>query len=259
MLANVRYRGLAVAEGARIVRTDDDALGPFIELDPPFPVGTALAVELVREGKVESRAVKVRRVHEGLPAGIFVQFTDGASIPTDLPSRPEAALANASDIPVAAPSTVAPVVTPVAAPVTETRPATPILEAEPEATSSQEPPRRRRKTTPPPVTSQAAEPESEDSDTPADERRARLTEPVPIYSQQSFPDVNPRDTVPSMPAYSDMQPERMSRDTVETPIVSMEAEAEDETAGKPATTTPTTDTDRRGGRKRKRSKTVIGH
>lgn len=262
MLANVRYRGLAVAEGARIVRTDDDALGPFIELDPPFPVGTALAVELVREGKVESRAVKVRRVHEGLPAGIFIQFTDGVALPTDLPSRPEAALANPAE-PVAAVATPPAAVT--ATPIVEVT-ATPILEAAPEVSAqAQEPPRRRRKTTPPPTTSNAGA-NDEDSDTPADERRARPTEPVPIYAQQSFPDVNPRDTVPSMPAYTDLPPERMSRDTIETPIVSMEAEAEDETAGKPTTssssstaTTPTNDSDRRGGRKRKRSKTVIGH
>lgn len=261
MLANVRYRGLAVAEGARIVRTDDDALGPFIELDPPFPVGTALAVELVREGKVESRAVKVRRVHEGLPAGIFIQFTDGAAVPKDLPSRPEAALATPAEpvIATAAPAPATPpvVATPIVEIAPETRPVTPILEATPEPSPTQEPPRRRRKTTPPPVGASAAA-NDEDSDTPADERRARPTEPVPIYAQQSFPDVNPRDTVPSMPAYSDLQPERMSRDTIETPIVSIEAEPEDEAPTK-TTTTPTTDTDRRGGRKRKRSKTVIGH
>ena len=221
MLANVRYRGLAVVEGARISRGEgEDKLGPFIELDPPFPVGTTLAVELVREGEVEARTVRVRRVHEGLPSGIFITFTDGSELPTDLPTRPQAALAAAAD------ETPKPAPVAVAAP-TPRPAASPILEEK----------------VPEPV---------------RDERRNRPTEPVPIYTQTTFPDVDARDTAPSIQAINaDGLP--VGSDTQEMAVVSMDAgEPEDEVPSKGADSKA--DENRRGGRKnRKRSKTVIGH
>lgn len=222
MLANVRYRGLAVVEGARISRGEgEDKLGPFIELDPPFPVGTTLAVELVREGKVEARTVRVRRVHEGLPSGIFITFTDGAEQPTDLPTRPQAALAAAADE-APKPAPVAAAAAPAPKPA-----ATTILEEK----------------LPEPV---------------RDERRNRPTEPVPIYTQTSFPDVDARDTAPSIPAI-DADGLPAGSDTQEMAVVSMDAgEPEDEAPAKGADSKA--EENRRGGRKnRKRSKTVIGH
>ena len=203
MLANVRYRGLAVAQGARISRTEgegEDPIEPFIELDSPFPVGTALAVELVREGEVESRTVRVRQVHEGQPAGIFVQFTDGAAIPTDLPSR--------------APATRAAVAAPPA-----------------------------RATEPPPK---------------------GPTEIVPLAAQNSsdVDAVDAHDTAPSMPAVN-IDSLSEARDTAEMAVISIEAEAEDETIPKPSDgrsdDSKGDDNRRGGGKKRKRSKTVMGH
>lgn len=215
MLANVRYRGLAVAEGVRISRAEgDDPIGPFIELDPPFPVGTALAVELVRDGQVEARTVRVRRVHEGLSPGVFIQFTDGAAAPSDLPTRPQAALTATPDAAAPTPASDGP-----------------------------------SKPSPAPTPKPAIE---------VDERRARATEQVPIYN----PEVEARDTAPTMRAVPPPEDAPAPRDTLETPVVSvvsMEAEPEDEPAEATAKGEGKSEDSRRGGKKRKRSKTVIGH
>lgn len=265
LVANVLYRGLAVAMGARICSDD---LGPFIELDPPLPVGTALSVELVRGSGVEARPVKVRRVHEGNPAGVFIQFTDGAALPKDLPSKQEAALNVASEP------------TPVEAkPEPPKADAKPAAEPEPKPAPKPEPkPEPERGTTlklfgdkgdaPKPAEPKPAhKPEPLPEENYEERRRNRSTMQVSIATQQIIVDTElgesqRRDTLET-PALKEPLPDDGDQpgDTQEMPVVTMDAEPEDEELGAQKPTAPKPDDGgKRGGkRNRKRSKTVIGH